>query len=76
MTAPNVVFITYTKGPIQFVTSPLCETEFLNWLNRVDDSAGFIRETHGTCGVRCSPREVHAVAKKEAVILRLVKAAE
>jgi len=77
MTEPLIIaFITYTKGPVQFVTSPSWETEFLNWLNSVDSSAGYTRKTHTNVGVRCSPVQVHAVEKKEATILSLVKAAE
>jgi hypothetical protein len=69
---PQIAFITYTKGAVQFVTSPEWETQFLNWLNSVDSSVGYARDTYATVGFRCSPTQVHAVAKKEATILSLV----
>lgn len=71
-----VSFITYTKGSMQYVTSPDLETQFLNWLNSVGDSSGYTRETTTKVGVRCSPTEVHVVAKKEAIILSLVGKSE
>ena len=73
MSEPLIAFITYTKGAVQYVTSPQWETLFLNWLNSNDRSSGYERETHTTVGVVCSPRSVHAVEKKEATILTLVK---
>ena len=68
----TIAFITYTKGAVQYVTSPDWETQFLNWLNSVDSSAGYTRETFTRVGIRCSPVQVHAVAKNEATILSLV----
>lgn len=66
-------FITYTKGAVQYVTSPLWETPFLDWLNSVDSSAGYTRETFKNVGIKCCPVKVHDVVKKEATILSLVK---
>jgi hypothetical protein len=71
-----VSFVTYTRGPEQYITSPEYETQFLNWLNRVDSSEGFKREVCSTVGVRCCPSQVHAVVKKEATVLKLVKSEE
>jgi hypothetical protein len=69
----HTTFITYTKGAIQFVTAPGYETSFLNWLNSCSDSSGYTRETMDLVAVRCSPVVVHAVEKREATILTLVK---
>lgn len=69
-----VAFITYTKGTQQYVTSPFYETQFLNWLNKDGrSSASYIRETICRVGVHCCPVVVHAVEKREATILKLVK---
>lgn len=70
-----VSFITYTNGAVQYVTIEKWESQFLNWLNRVDDSVGYKRETHSSCGVRCAPFIVHATEKKDATVLKLVRQA-
>lgn len=72
MTSINITFVTYTKGALEYVTCPPYESQFLNWLNSVDDSSGWKRETHAAVGVRCSPIAVHATEKKEASVLKLV----
>jgi hypothetical protein len=73
MSTPAVTFITYTKGTRQYVTTPYYETQFLNWLNSVDNSSGYVRETNDRVSVTCCPRTVYAEGKKEAIILKLVK---
>jgi hypothetical protein len=70
---PAVAFITYTKGAAQYVTSPVYETAFLNWLNKESSSTGWVRETHSRVGVQCCPITVHAETKKNATVLTLVK---
>lgn len=72
----SIAFITYTKGAVQYVTSPEWETQFLNWLNSVGDSSGYKREARSTVGVLCSPSTVYATVKKEATILKLVRDGE
>lgn len=69
----SIPFITYTKGAVQYVTSSYYETAFLDWLNSVGDSSGYKREVITRVVVQCSPMVVHAVEKKEATILTLVK---
>lgn len=66
-------FITYTKGAIQYVTTPHLETQFLDWLASVDVTSSYKRETNNQVGCVCSPRIVHTVKKQEAVVLKLVK---
>jgi hypothetical protein len=69
-----IAFITYTKGAKQYVTSPVYESLFLNWLNSEGrSSAGYERETHARVGVQCCPITIHATEKKEATILTIVK---
>jgi hypothetical protein len=68
-----IAFITYTKGPVMYVTSPQWETQFLNWLNKNDSSSGYSREVHTTVAVLCAPRTVHSAEKREATVLTLVK---
>lgn len=70
---PKIAFITYTKGAVQYVTSPEWESQFLDWLNGVDSSTGYKRETLTTIGIKCIPTGVHAVVKNEATILKLVE---
>jgi hypothetical protein len=72
MGEPRIAFITYTKGAMMYVTSPEWESHFLDWLNSVDSSKGYERETHSKVGVVCAPRTVHATEKREATILKLV----
>jgi hypothetical protein len=70
----SVAFITYTKGAVQYVTSPVHETAFLNWLAKVDNTSSYTRDTLGRVAVKCCPVVVHAVEKKEpATVLKLVK---
>lgn len=70
----SVTFITYTKGVVQYVTSPSQETGFLNWLAKIDNTSSYTRDTVGRVAVRCCPPTVHSVQKKEsATVLKLVK---
>lgn len=69
-----IAFITYTKGAVQYVTSPQYETQFLNWLDEHGGGlAGYARQTIARVGVKCSPTVVHSTEKREATILSLVK---
>jgi len=72
-TRKKIVFVTYTKGAVQYVTIPELESQFLDWLNSVDSSTGYQRETASTCGVRCYVAALHETIKKEATVLTLVK---
>lgn len=65
----SFVFITYTKGTKQYVTSWQWETQFLNWLAENDDMSSYKRETCHKVAVVCCPRIVHETEKKEATIL-------
>lgn len=69
----TISLITYTKATVQYVTTPEWETQFLNWLNKYEDSSGYKRETHTTVGIRCSPISVHATVRKDATVLKLVR---
>jgi hypothetical protein len=70
------MFITYTKGTKQYVTSWQWETQFLNWLAENDDMSSYKRETCNKVAVVCCPPIVHQTEKKEATILQLVKTNE
>ena len=72
----TVNFITYTKGATMFVTSTMYESHFLDWLNTVDNSSGYVREVASQVGVRCAPRQVHQTEKREATVLSLVQKGE
>lgn len=73
---PIVAFITYTKEAKMYVTSPQWESQFLDWLNSCSSSKGYERKVHTTVGVQCCPIQVHAIEKKEATVLKLVKDGE
>jgi hypothetical protein len=71
---PQIGFIIYTKGTRMYVTSPLYEHQFLNWLNdKGGGSSGYIRETIDKVGVVCCPQIVHQKEEKSATVLKLVK---
>lgn len=68
-----ITFITYTKGTIQFVTTPTWESQFLDWLNKYGNSQEYERKTYSNVGIRGCVLEVHKTEKREATILTLVK---
>lgn len=72
----QITFVTYTKGAVQYVTIPAYESQFLDWLNSVDSSTGYLRETASTCGIRCYVAALHETTKREATVLTLIKRAD
>lgn len=72
--SPPVAFITYTKGAKMYVTSPLYEHHFLNWLNDAGGgSSEYVRQAIDRVGVQCCPVIVHKKEEQSATILKLVK---
>jgi hypothetical protein len=71
---PQPSFVTYTKGAVQYVTTPEHETHFLNWLATVANTSEYTRETNCKVAVKGSPSIVHSTEKRDsAVVLKLVK---
>lgn len=66
-------FITYSKEAIQFVTTPDLETQFLDWMNSVGSSSGYVRAIHTSVGIRGALVQVHKTEVKSATVLKLVQ---